>query len=41
LASVADNVNGIMKNKFNITSGFSAEKLNGNSAKQLLTTVIL
>ena len=36
LASVADNVNEIMKTKFNITSVFSAEKLNGNSAKQLL-----
>jgi hypothetical protein len=36
LASVADNVNEVMKTKFNITSVFSAEKLNGNSAKQLL-----
>ncbi len=31
-----NNVNEIMKTKFNITSVFSAEKLNGNSAKQLL-----
>ena len=30
------NVNVLMKTKFNITSVFSAEKLNGNSAKQLL-----
>ena len=36
MASVADNVNEVMKTKFNITSVFSAEKLNGNSAKQLL-----
>jgi hypothetical protein len=37
LASVADNVNVLMKTKFNITSVFSAEKLNGNSAKPLLS----
>lgn len=36
LASVADNVNEIMKTKLNITSVFSVEKPNGNSAKQLL-----
>jgi hypothetical protein len=36
LGNVAENVNEVMKTKFNITSGFSAEKLNGNSAKQLL-----
>lgn len=36
ICDVADNVNEVMKIKFNITSVFSAEKLNGNSAKQLL-----
>lgn len=30
-----------LKNKINITSVFSAEKLNGNSAKQLLSLVFL
>jgi hypothetical protein len=41
LASVADNVNEVMKTKFNITSVFSAEKIIGNSAKQLLTVAFL
>lgn len=36
LGNVADNVNEVMKIKFNITSVFSAEIQNGNSAKQLL-----
>jgi len=36
LGDVADNVNELMKTKFNIISVFSAEKLNGNIAKQLL-----
>ncbi|QHB38690.1 hypothetical protein HWC88_gp05 [Flavobacterium phage vB_FspS_hattifnatt9-1] len=36
MASVADNANEIIKTKFNITSVFSTEKLNGNSAKQRL-----
>jgi hypothetical protein len=36
LGNVADNVNEIMKTKINISKVFSAEKLNGNSAKQLL-----
>jgi hypothetical protein len=36
LASVADKVNVNRRIKYNITSLFSAEKQNGNSAKQLL-----
>jgi len=36
LGDVADNENEFMKTKFNIISVFSDEKLNGNSAKQLL-----
>jgi hypothetical protein len=36
LGYVADNVNVIMKTKFNISRVFSAEKQNGNSAKQRL-----
>jgi hypothetical protein len=40
LASVADNVKVIMKTKYNISSVFSAEKLNGNSAKQPLWPII-
>jgi hypothetical protein len=36
LGDVADNLNVLMKTKINISRLFSAEKLNGNSAKQLL-----
>jgi predicted P-loop ATPase len=41
LASVAENVNANRRNKHKITSVFSAEKLNGNSAKQLLSLVFI
>ena len=40
LGDVADNANVDWKNKFELTSGLSAEKLNGNSAKQLLVAVL-
>ena len=36
LGDVADNMNVIEEINIKITSVFSAEKLNGNSAKQLL-----